>query len=247
MQDLARATRIAPGSKVDLDAHPPGARLGLRGEKTARERTAKRAQRMADLATMLMAEHKRAVLVVLQGMDASGKDGTVQHVPRRPQPDERARRRLQGTELDGARARLPLAHPPGASAARRDRHLQPLALRGRARRARRGARPKRRLEEALRGHQRDFEQHLATRARPSSSCSCTSRRTSSAKRLPGAHRRSREALEVRRPPISPSARAGTTTGRPTARGVERRRPTRHRGTSCPPTTSGCAMPWSPRC
>ena len=34
---------------------------------------------MADLATMLMAEHKRAVLVVLQGMDASGKDGTVKH------------------------------------------------------------------------------------------------------------------------------------------------------------------------
>ena len=79
MQDLARATRIAPGSKVDLDAHPPGARLGLRGEKTARERIAKRAGRMADLATMLMAERKRAVLVVLQGMDASGKDGTVKH------------------------------------------------------------------------------------------------------------------------------------------------------------------------
>ena len=79
MQDLARATRIPPGSKVDLDAHPPDARLGLRGETTARERTAKRAKRMADLATMLMAEHKRAVLVVLQGMDASGKDGTVKH------------------------------------------------------------------------------------------------------------------------------------------------------------------------
>ena len=80
MQDLARATRIPPGSKVDLDAHPPDARLGLRGETTARERTAKRAKRMADLATMLMAEHKRAVLVVLQGMDASGKDGTIKHV-----------------------------------------------------------------------------------------------------------------------------------------------------------------------
>ena len=34
---------------------------------------------MTDLATMLFAEHKRAVLVVLQGMDASGKDGTVKH------------------------------------------------------------------------------------------------------------------------------------------------------------------------
>ena len=79
MQDLARATRIAPGSKVDLRDHPPDARLGLRNEATARERTARRAERMAELATMLMAEHKRAVLVVLQGMDAAGKDGTVKH------------------------------------------------------------------------------------------------------------------------------------------------------------------------
>jgi PPK2 family polyphosphate:nucleotide phosphotransferase len=79
MQDLARVTRVAPGSKVDLGAHPAGARLGLRDEKSARAHTAKRAERMADLATMLMAEHKRSVLVVLQGMDAAGKDGTVKH------------------------------------------------------------------------------------------------------------------------------------------------------------------------
>ena len=34
---------------------------------------------MADLATMLTAERERSVLVVLQGMDASGKDGVVKH------------------------------------------------------------------------------------------------------------------------------------------------------------------------
>jgi PPK2 family polyphosphate:nucleotide phosphotransferase len=79
MQDLARATRIAPGSKVDLGSHPPAAKFGLRDESSARARTAKRAERMAELATMLMADHRRAVLVVLQGMDASGKDGTVKH------------------------------------------------------------------------------------------------------------------------------------------------------------------------
>ena len=79
MQDLADATRIKPGSKVDLGDHPPDAKLGLRDEKSAREQTAKRAGRMAELATMLMAEHKRSLLVVLQGMDASGKDGTVKH------------------------------------------------------------------------------------------------------------------------------------------------------------------------
>jgi PPK2 family polyphosphate:nucleotide phosphotransferase len=79
MQDLAHATRIAPGSKVDLARHDPDAQLGLSDEASAREHTTKRAERMAELATMLTAEHRRAVLVVLQGMDASGKDGTVKH------------------------------------------------------------------------------------------------------------------------------------------------------------------------
>jgi len=79
MQDLASATCVRPGSKVDLADHPPAATLGLRDEKSAREQTAVRLERMADLATMLMAEHRRALLVVLQGMDASGKDGTVKH------------------------------------------------------------------------------------------------------------------------------------------------------------------------
>jgi PPK2 family polyphosphate:nucleotide phosphotransferase len=79
MQDLAQVTRIAPGSTVDLAAYEPDAKLGLRNEESARARTAKRAAQMADLATKLMAEHRRGVLVVLQGMDASGKDGTVKH------------------------------------------------------------------------------------------------------------------------------------------------------------------------
>ncbi len=79
MQDLARATRVDPGSKVDLGAHPPDAKLGLRNEESTRARTARRAERMTELATMLMAERKRSVLVVLQGMDASGKDGVVTH------------------------------------------------------------------------------------------------------------------------------------------------------------------------
>ena len=79
MQDLADATRVRPGSKVDLGDHPPSAKLGLSDEKSARAQTAKRLERMAELATMLMAEHRRAVLLVLQGMDASGKDGTIKH------------------------------------------------------------------------------------------------------------------------------------------------------------------------
>jgi PPK2 family polyphosphate:nucleotide phosphotransferase len=79
MADLASATRISPGSKVDLGDHAPDAKLGIADEDTARALTAKRSERMTELGTMLMAEHRRAVLVVLQGMDASGKDGVVKH------------------------------------------------------------------------------------------------------------------------------------------------------------------------
>ena len=79
MQDLASATRVPPGSKVDLGEHKPDAKLGLGIETAARARTAKRAERMAELATMQYANHARSLLVVLQGMDAAGKDGAVKH------------------------------------------------------------------------------------------------------------------------------------------------------------------------
>ena len=103
---------------------------------------------------MLMAEHKRAVLVVLQGMDASGKDGTVKHCLGGLNPMSVRVAGFKAPTSTELAPRLPLARPPGGSAARRDRHLQPLALRGRARRARRGARAQAGLEAALRGHQR---------------------------------------------------------------------------------------------
>jgi PPK2 family polyphosphate:nucleotide phosphotransferase len=37
-------------------------------------------ERLAELHDLLYAEHKRSLLIVLQGMDASGKDGTIKHV-----------------------------------------------------------------------------------------------------------------------------------------------------------------------
>ena len=37
-------------------------------------------RRLGDLQYLLYAEHRRSLLVVLQGMDASGKDGTIRHV-----------------------------------------------------------------------------------------------------------------------------------------------------------------------
>jgi PPK2 family polyphosphate:nucleotide phosphotransferase len=40
----------------------------------------KHVEKLAALHDLLYAEHKRALLIVLQGMDAAGKDGTIRHV-----------------------------------------------------------------------------------------------------------------------------------------------------------------------
>ena len=57
----------------------PDARLGL-GRGRAERGLAKGAQRLAELQDRLHAEGRRSLLVVLQGMDTSGKDGTIKHV-----------------------------------------------------------------------------------------------------------------------------------------------------------------------
>jgi PPK2 family polyphosphate:nucleotide phosphotransferase len=49
-------------------------------EKKALKKLARQQARLFDLQSRLWAEQKRAVLIALQGMDTSGKDGTVKHV-----------------------------------------------------------------------------------------------------------------------------------------------------------------------
>ncbi len=49
-------------------------------KKTAQAQLAEDVARLADLQERLFAQHRWAVLIVLQGMDASGKDGVIKHV-----------------------------------------------------------------------------------------------------------------------------------------------------------------------
>ena len=57
----------------------PGDRAGLSKAEAQELRTAD-IERLAELQDRFSAEAKRAMLVVLQGLDASGKDGTIKHV-----------------------------------------------------------------------------------------------------------------------------------------------------------------------
>jgi PPK2 family polyphosphate:nucleotide phosphotransferase len=61
----------------DSDAHPPES---LKSGKALEEATAKQVDRISDLQRVLYADARYAVLIILQGRDASGKDGTIRKV-----------------------------------------------------------------------------------------------------------------------------------------------------------------------
>jgi len=89
-EQLSHLFRVKPGDKVRLrDWDPAWAGTKqmrkLRGDQLKREaqKIIKRnLERMADAQELLWATDKYALLVVLQGMDASGKDGMIKHVMR---------------------------------------------------------------------------------------------------------------------------------------------------------------------
>ncbi len=72
--------RIAPGRKVRLADHDPANTHGLKSKSDGRKALRKNVSRLADLQYLLYAENRHALLVVLQAMDAGGKDGTIRHV-----------------------------------------------------------------------------------------------------------------------------------------------------------------------
>ncbi len=71
--------RVKPGGKIDLSDFDPGSTPGF-SHKDADGRLQELNDRLEVLQEALWAEHRHKVLVVLQGMDTSGKDGTIRHV-----------------------------------------------------------------------------------------------------------------------------------------------------------------------
>src|SRR5262245_7592729 len=78
-RSLRERLRVRPGSRVDLDEWDPAETFGHQMD-TADEQLAAGVQRLARLQDRMWAEAKHSVLVILQGIDAAGKDGTVRHV-----------------------------------------------------------------------------------------------------------------------------------------------------------------------
>jgi PPK2 family polyphosphate:nucleotide phosphotransferase len=70
---------VKPGSKVELSDRDPDDTHGVTKGEAARL-LSKHQTRMDALQDLLYAEKKHALLIVLQALDAGGKDGTIRHV-----------------------------------------------------------------------------------------------------------------------------------------------------------------------
>jgi len=71
---------VEPGTKARLDHREAVDTLGLGDKLSGQVRSEMLATTLGELHNRLWAEAKRSVVLVLQGMDASGKDGTIRRV-----------------------------------------------------------------------------------------------------------------------------------------------------------------------
>ncbi len=130
---VAKRFRVDEPRKFRLSRHDPAECYGLAVDKhEAQIMLAEGIERLTELQQRLYAEDRWSVLIVLQGMDAGGKDSVIKHVMSGPQSARGRGAFLQATERGGVAARLSLARRATSADQRPHRNLQPLALRGSA-------------------------------------------------------------------------------------------------------------------
>jgi PPK2 family polyphosphate:nucleotide phosphotransferase len=74
------ALRVAPGETADLAGRATDSHLDLPHKTAGVNELARLTEAISRLQNRLWAEEQRSLLLVLQGMDASGKDGTIRRV-----------------------------------------------------------------------------------------------------------------------------------------------------------------------
>ncbi len=83
---LIKQFRVAPGTRARLDRRDPADRSAFPDRAKAEAQSVQDGEAIDALQDRLYAEGKRALLVVLQGMDTAGKDGTIRHVFKETSP-----------------------------------------------------------------------------------------------------------------------------------------------------------------
>ena len=81
IRHLVGPLRVKPGAEVSLARdYDPGARFGVRKKRDGLALLARGVDMLAEYQDRLAAQDTWGVLVVLQALDAAGKDGTIRHV-----------------------------------------------------------------------------------------------------------------------------------------------------------------------
>ncbi len=81
MSRLVEQLRVPPGKKVRLDNdYDPSFKPGWLSKGESEQQLARGVELLAEYQARLAAQDMHGLLVVLQGIDASGKDGTIRHV-----------------------------------------------------------------------------------------------------------------------------------------------------------------------
>ncbi|WP_020414400.1 polyphosphate kinase 2 family protein [Microbulbifer variabilis] len=78
--DCFKTFQVKPGSKVKLDKIDPGFKDCYNSREEANPIIEKLDRRIRAQQYLMYAEHKHSLLICLQGRDAAGKDGTINHV-----------------------------------------------------------------------------------------------------------------------------------------------------------------------
>jgi len=77
---MAQSLVVPSGAKVKLKDYDPDYTGDYKRKNEVKERVKQIQKQMTELQSMLYAESKHALLIILQAMDTGGKDGTIRHV-----------------------------------------------------------------------------------------------------------------------------------------------------------------------
>src|ERR1700674_468501 len=78
--EYAKHFRVTDGASFRLKDFDPAETLGLKSKEQAHEMLEHGIARLSELQEKLFAQDRWAILLVLQAMDAAGKDSTIKHV-----------------------------------------------------------------------------------------------------------------------------------------------------------------------
>ena len=212
--DFRKRFRVEPGSKVKLKDIDPSFHGEHASQAEAQADIDRYKDKLTSMQRLLYGDHGKAPADRAPGdrRRRQGRHLLARH--RRHGPARGQGAGLQAADGRGAFARLPLAGPSARARQGRSSGVQPLALRGRSRRARPQAGAEGRLAGALRLHQRMGEAARRRQRHDDPEILPLHLQGRAARPVQGSPRRSRPRSGRSAKPTTPSATTGTTTSTP---------------------------------